>query len=193
VENVASVLFGKTRQAVLTALFAMPGASAHVRELSRSTGISPGALQRELGQLLSADLIVRHEDGNRVRYQANTGHPIFEELRGLVQKTCGLQAQLQQALAPFESELESALLYGSVAKGANQARSDVDVLAVGTVSLEKLLAALEPVEQGLGREISVRLFTPEEFRRKRSAGNRFLTGVLAGPHQILIGAPDDAR
>ena len=70
-ENTASILFGKTRQAVLTALFDAPGESLYVRELARRTGISPGALQHELGQLLSADLLSRHEDGNRVLYRAN--------------------------------------------------------------------------------------------------------------------------
>ena len=191
-ENAASILFGKTRQAVLAALFDTPGSSFYVRELARLTRISPGALQTELSQLLSADLVCREEDGNRVHYRANTAHPVFQELRALVQKTCGLPIQLQHALVPLQSGIELALLYGSVAKGQEHARSDVDLLIVGHAKLETLLAALQPVEQRLGREISVRLFTPNEFRRKRKSGDRFINGILTGSHQILSGALNDA-
>jgi predicted nucleotidyltransferase len=192
VETAASILFGKTRQAVLAALFTVAGERAYLRELARRTGIGPGPLQFELSRLVAADLVTRSKDGNRVVYQANTAHPVFRELRGLVLKTCGLPEQIRSALRPLDNDISLALVFGSVAKGTSQGKSDVDLLVVGSAKLETLLAMLEPVERQLDRGISVRLFKPTEFKKRREERDRFLSGVLAGPTIPVIGAVDDA-
>lgn len=191
-DTAASILFGKTRQAVLAALFTVAGERAYLRELARRTGIGPGPLQFELSRLVAADLVTRSKDGNRVLYQANTAHPAFQELRGLVLKTCGLPEQLRSVLRPLGDDVSLALVFGSVAKGTSQGKSDVDLLVVGAVKLETLLSALEPVERQLGREISVRLFKAAELRKRREERDRFLGSVLASPTIPVIGVVDDA-
>lgn len=191
-EAAASVLFGKTRQAVLAILFDQPERAYYLRELARQAGISPGALQHELGQLQKADLIERSQDGNRVVYRANTAHPIFPELQSIVRKTCGLPAQIKAGLAPLTAHIRFAALYGSVAKGRNHARSDVDLLIVGDISLGQALAAVSPVESRIGREIGVRLYSAEDFRKRRTQGDPFLDNVLGGSMTRLIGTSDDA-
>lgn len=191
-EAAAAVLFGKTRQAVLALLFEQPEQAYYLRELARQTGISPGALQHELGQLQKADLVERGQDGNRVTYRANTAHPVFADLQSIVRKTCGLPAQIKAALQPFAAKIRFAALYGSLAKGSNHARSDVDLLIVGDLSLEQVLAIIVPVEAHIGREISVRIYSTEDFRTRREQGEHFITNVMSGPLTPLIGTPDDA-
>jgi len=190
--NATAVLFGKTRQAVLAQLFEQPEKSWYLRELSRQTGISTGALQQELMQLHKADLLLRNEDGNRVLYRANTAHPIFPELLSIVRKTCGLPAQIKAALQPVAGKVTYAAIYGSVAKGSEHARSDVDILIVGTLEFEQAIQAIAPLEEQLGREISIRLFSPDEFREKRVAGDNFIRSALGGEHIDLLGTVDDA-
>ena len=190
-ETTASILFGKTRQAVLTVLFTVVDEPVHLRELSRRTGVGPGPLQHELSRLVTADLVSRAKDGNRVVYQANARHPVFHELRGLVLKTCGLPEQLRVALSPMADRISLAVVYGSVARGTSQAKSDVDLLVVGSIKLEDLLAALETTERVLGREISVRLYKESELKKRRAAGDRFLRSVLAGPTLAVLGSLDD--
>lgn len=191
-ETTAAVLFGKTRQAVLALLFEQPQKTYYLRELARQTGISSGALQHELAQLLKADLLVRNRDGNRVTYRANMAHPIFSELQSIISKTCGLPAQIKAALLPIAGHIRFAALYGSIAKGTNHALSDVDLLIVGDISLEKVLGAILPVEARIGREISVRNFNAHDFKTRREQGEPFISNVLAGPLTILIGTPNDA-
>jgi predicted nucleotidyltransferase len=188
----AAVLFGKARQAVLTLLLEQPARTFYLREMSRLTGIGPGALQHELGQLLQADLVLRAKDGNRVAYQANAAHPVFAELQSLVGKTCGLQVQLKAALQPHAAQIRFAAIYGSLAKGTNHARSDVDLLLVGELGLEQALAAITPLEESIGREISVRLYSPKEFHQRRAKKDGFIQGVMAGPITVVLGNVDDA-
>jgi predicted nucleotidyltransferase len=174
-------------------LLEQPEQAYYLRQLARQIGVSPGALQHELGELQKADLIKRNQDGNRVTYRANTAHPIFTELQSIVRNTCGLPAQIKAALSQHVARIRFATLYGSMAKGLNHAGSDVDLLIVGDLSLEEALAAIVPVEARIGREISVRIYSAQDFRNRREQGESFLANVLAGPHTPLIGTPDDAR
>ena len=191
-DSTADVLFGKTRQAVLTLLLEQPGRSFYVREMARLTGIGPGPLQAELTQLLKADLVQREKDGNRVTYQANTAHPAFADLQSLVGKTCGVPAQLRAALQQYAPMIRFAAIYGSMAKGSNHGRSDVDVLIVGDLPFDQAVAAVVPVEQRIAREISVRVLSSDEFRARLDRQEPFIKGVMDGPLIHLFGASNDA-
>lgn len=187
----ATTLFGKTRQAVLVLLFEQPNECFYLREISRATGIMPGPLQYELSQLHKADLVLRANDGNRVTYRANTQHPIFSELQSIIAKTCGLPNRIKAALQSSAPSIDFATIYGSLAKGSNHARSDVDLLVVGNVPLQELIDIIRPLEEHAGREISVRLYTREEFAERRKKGDHFLVGVMTGPLIPLIGLPTE--
>ena len=190
---VAATLFGKARQAVLTALFEQPNRSFFMRELSRLTGIGSGPLQHELAQLVKADLVLREPDGNRINFRANTANPVFPELLGLIEKTCGMPIVIAKALDSLGAQISHAAIYGSIAKGSNHGRSDVDLLVVGEIEFGALVAATALAESRLGREISPRLFSETELRRRIDEGERFLCGVIAGPLQIIKGDWDGFR
>ena len=190
-EVTASVLFGKTRQAVLAELADSSEHGVYLRELQRRTGISSGALHHELGQLMKADLVEKFEDGNRVNYRLNRLHPIHDELRGIVEKTCGLPARIRQALAPLSQRIDWAAIFGSIAQGTSHAGSDVDMLIVGEVTSAEIIECIQPLENDLGREIGFRLYAPEEFAERRES-DAFLQKVLSRPLITLLGPTDDA-
>jgi hypothetical protein len=48
VDQGGAVLFGVTWRAALSVLFADPDCAVYLRELARTTGTSPGAMQREV-------------------------------------------------------------------------------------------------------------------------------------------------
>jgi len=190
-EVTASVLFGKTRQAVLSELADSPGRGLYLRELQRRTGISSGALHHELAQLMKADLVERFEDGNRVFYRLNQSHPIHAELRRIIEKTCGLPSRIRQALEPLAQRIDWAAIFGSVAQGSSHSGSDVDVLIVGQATSAEIIEQIQPLESALGREIGFRLYSPEEFT-ERTESDAFLQRVLNRPLIHLLGSIHDA-
>lgn len=190
-EVTASVLFGKTRQAVLAALFEAGEAGIYLRQLERQSGISTGALHHELRQLLKADVVCNRKDGNRVLYQINQTHPVIEPLREIVEKTCGAPAQLRQALAPIKDQIHFAAIFGSVAKGTSHGASDIDLLLVADLTPTQVIDQIQPLETSLGREVGFRLYSPEEFK-ERVATDSFLKKVFNQPMIPLIGTIEDA-
>ena len=187
----APILFGKTRQAVLSALFEAGESGVYLRQLERQSGISTGALHHELRQLIKADLVRKQKDGNRVLYEINQTHPVTAPLRDIFEKTCGIPAQLRQALAPIEGQIHIAAIFGSIAKGTSHGASDIDLLLVADLTPTQVIEQIQPLESSLSREIGFRLYSPKEFQ-ERSTTDAFLKKVLNQPMIPLIGTIDDA-
>jgi predicted nucleotidyltransferase len=95
---------------------------------------------------------------------------------------------MREALEPLAPKLEAAFVYGSVAKGTDTAKSDIDVMLVGkNLTLSKVLELMVPLEAQLGRKINPTLLTPAEFKRRRAERDSFVNRVLAQPTLPLIG------
>ena len=84
--------------------------------------------------------------------------------------------------------IEFAFIYGSFAKGEEKADSDVDLLIVGDVDMDRLDSNLGKLEKMLGREINYVLYSKEEFKSKRKAKDGFLVDVLSGKKIMVTGA-----
>ena len=189
--NLASLLFGAYRRDVLALLLLHPELSLHVREIARLTGKVPGTLLRELNLLADAGLLVRRPVGNQVHFQANPASPVYEELRGILKKTAGVADLLREALEPLADRVGAAFVYGSVARGDEQAASDLDLMVIGDVKFADLIGALAPLHAVLRREINTSLYPPREFRAKLAAAEPFLKRVLADRKIFLIGGEDE--
>lgn len=185
------LLFGTYRQRVLSLLLLHPDSSYYVRELARLTGTNAGTLHKELTRLAQAGLLLRQEQGNQVRYQANRACPVFPELAGLFRKTCGLVDVLADALRPLADEILLAFVFGSMARGDEQAGSDVDIMVIGTPAFADVVKALYPAQDILQREINPVIYSPQEAGRRIEAGDDFVRELLAKPKLWVIGTEHD--
>lgn len=185
------LLFGAYRQRVLTQLLLHPESSYHVRELARLTGTTPGTLHKELARLAEVGLLQREKQGNQVHYRANRECPVFPELAGLFRKTTGLVGVLAEALRPLRPAPELALVFGSMARGDENARSDVDLLLIADCTFGDAVKALYPAQDILQREINPVLYTAAEFARRIEAKDGFVLNILANPRLFVIGTEND--
>ena len=95
----AELLSSRIRAGIFRILFGVaPDTELHMREIERRTGFAIGTVQKELHKLHRLDIITRVKDGNRVYYHANTAHPLYPDIRGLVLKTSGLADVIKNAL-----------------------------------------------------------------------------------------------
>lgn len=180
-------LFSKTRQRILGFLFGQPDRRFFANELITLTGSGSGAVQRELRRLTEDGLVTMDRSEGRTYFRANPQAPLFPELRSMMLKTVGLAEPVRSALARLESRIRFAAIYGSVAKGTDSARSDIDVLVVSNdLTLEALYAAVASAERKIARKINVTLYTEDEYRARRRDRTSFLSRVLAADHIPLI-------
>jgi uncharacterized protein len=143
-----------------------------------------------VAHLVHAGVVTRRKIGNQVHYQANAASAIFFELKSLMIKTSGVSEPLRQALAPMADRIPLAFIYGSLAKGTETAKSDVDVMIVGEVTFSEVVGALGAAQEQLRREINPSVYPSREFVAKLSAGNHFLTALADEAKLFLLGDQD---
>jgi len=189
--SLADALLPRTRQRVIGALFGQPGRSFYTSELIALTRAGSGAVQRELADLTQVGLLTCTKVGHQKHYQANPSSPVFTELRGLVLKTVGLADVIRAGLAPLAPQIQTAFVFGSVAKGQDTAQSDVDLLVVSdSLGYSDLLAALEQARHTMARNINPALYNTKDFRARLQGDNAFLQRVMQQPKIWLIGQED---
>lgn len=186
--TIASALFTDSQSRLFSWLFGQPDRAYHLNELRRLTGLGSASLQRELNRLAAAGLVNAQAVGNLRRFQANPQSPVYAELVALTRKTLGTVPVLRDALQALQPGLQSAWVYGSVAKQTDTAQSDIDVMLVGQdLLLSQVLRCLEPAEAELGRKINPSCYSPQEFARRRAEPDSFVNRVLSQPILPLIG------
>ena len=189
--QLVEILFGAYRRQILSLLLLRPDESFYVREIARMTGVSAGSLHRELKLLTEAGLLLRAEAGNQVRYQVNRDCPIVPELAGIFRKTSGLADVLRELLEPLESKILMAWVFGSMAQGTAQSKSDIDLMVIGSVSFANVVHACHEGAARLGREVNPVILTRIAFRSKLNAGERFVTRVSNEPKIFVIGGDSE--
>lgn len=186
--SLGEALFTKTQQRVLGLLFGNAERSYYTNEIVRFAEAGIGAVQRELQRLEAAGLITSEKIGNQKHYQANREAPIFEELRGIVVKTFGVRDRLREALEPIRENIEQAFIYGSVARGTDTTRSDIDLMVIADdIDYSALIEVLSEAEADLGRPVNPTLYTRAELDRKLSMDSGFLLRVMNEPRVFVIG------
>lgn len=185
--KLSEIMFGKTRQAVLSLLYGHADESFYLRQIVRVTGSGMGAVQRQVNALVDAGLVTRINKSKQIYYQANTRSPIFSELKSIIIKTIGIADILKIALVPIAQEIDCAFIYGSVARGTEKADSDLDVFIIGRITFSDVVAALNKAQETVGREINPTVYPASEFREKLAKKNHFIKTIMAEEKIYLIG------
>jgi predicted nucleotidyltransferase len=186
-----SVLFPKTRRAVLATTLMHPDRWWFLADLARHIGVPPSSLQREMDALVEVGILLRKQEGKQVYFKPDPNCPILGELQGIMTKTLGLADVLRTILGPFKKSIETAFVYGSIARSEELSESDVDLMIIGTVSLSDLSPALQKAEEQLARQVNPTLFSPGEFAKKVKQGHHFLKTVLQEDKIFIIGSADE--
>lgn len=179
------------RRKALALLLLNPGKRLHARQIARVTGSLPGAMAKELAMLHKAGLLYRYTVGNQAQFMANELHPVFPELSALLRKTVGLADVLIEALKPLSGQIRVAFVFGSVARSAERAESDVDVLVIGSASFADVTEAIFPAQETLQRDVNVKVYAEGEWAERVAVGSAFVKELQTQPKIFLIGAQDE--
>lgn len=182
----------KLRVDLLALFFGHPDEEFYVREIGKMLGDDVGNISRELKNLQSIGLLISREKGNLKYYLLDRKFPLYEELRSIFLKTRGAAGVLRNALAGMKG-VEYAFIFGSIAAGRETARSDIDLMVIGKVPLDRLIKTLKEPEEILGREISPSLYDRREIEKRLSEKEPFISRVMLEPKIMLVGEEDGLR
>lgn len=185
--TLSSVLFTEYRSRVLGLLLLHPERSYYLREIARLTATVPGTLKRELDKLLAVGLLTVKKVGNQNHYQANPECQIYVDLANVLRKTSGLSDVLIDSLLPFGEKIQTAFVFGSLANGNENPKSDIDLMLIGDLSYADLVPVLHPLQAQLRREINPKIFAVKEWSKLVKDNGAFIHDVLRKPKLFIIG------
>lgn len=185
--TLSSVLFTDYRSRVLGLLLLHPERTYYLREIARLTSTIPGTLKRELDKLREVGLLTVKKVGNQNHYQANRECPIYKDLANVLRKTSGLVDVLMGGLLPLSEKIHSAFVFGSVASGNVNAKSDIDLMLIGDLTYAEVVSQMHPLQEQLGREINPKIFTVKEWQKLIQDNGAFVHDVLSKTKLFIIG------
>jgi hypothetical protein len=181
-ENPLKGLIGSaTRVKLLMRLFLNPHARSYLRELAREFSVSTNAVREELNQLSRTDLLKVEKEGRNVFYSANTEHPIYPELRSMVQKVMGID-QVIDGIITRLGTVESAFLIDDYAEGKDS--GIIDIVLIGRINQSNLQQLIIKTEGYIGRKIRPLVLTHDDFAKTYSTS-------LAHRPQVIIWKNDN--
>ena len=154
------LISSKTRIKLLVRLFFNPKAQAYLRELSKEFNVSTNAVREELNQLTSTNLLKSQKRGRQVYYMANAEHPLFPELKSMVNKFMGIDKVLDDLIKRL-GNLERAYLIDDYAEGKDT--GIIDLLLVGNINHYHLNDMSRKTERYIKRKIRSLVLTQQEF------------------------------
>jgi predicted nucleotidyltransferase len=189
--SIGNVLFTKTQQKVLGLLFGKPGQSFYLNEITKLSQMGRGTIKRELERMEAAGIVVKNRIGNQNHYQANSECPVYSELMGIARKTFGVADVIKTALNSILDEVALAFIYGSVAKGEDTAKSDIDLLIVSNeLTYSEVMERLLDSETSIGRPINPTIYNVDQIEKKLKQDNAFVSRVMEQP-KIWIKEDED--
>jgi DNA-binding transcriptional ArsR family regulator len=158
----------------------------HVRAITRRVGTEINAVRRELLRLTKLKMLKREDRGNRVYYRLRDDFSLKPELIGLLVKEEGIGREIIAGRRRFGSvsfvSMSLDFVFGRIPKP-----SEVDIIFVGSVSVEAVQQLMKREEAKRGREIHYSILGDDEFSFRKQKRDAFILDILIRPRVMLIG------
>ncbi|MGQ7871143.1 winged helix-turn-helix domain-containing protein [Sunxiuqinia sp. sy24] len=123
-----ALITSKTRIKILLKFFLNKNNKSYLRSLEHEFGESSNAIRIELNRFEDAGLLQSHFDGNKKYFQANTAHPLFQDIHNILLKMVGIDTIIEK-IAQKLQKMEEAYLTGAFAQGVDS--DTIDLLFIG--------------------------------------------------------------
>src|SRR5712692_4986336 len=176
---------GTVRGQILALLSATRKSELHTREVVRRLSRSPRGVHVALEQLESEGLLRSRRLGRLRLWSIATGHPLYEPLRQIVQRTLGIPSRLRADLRT-SGGIDLAFIFGSFVTGTQDADSDLDVFALGRPNWRAIAKTTRALGREFGREINLIAWTESEVSQALKDRSPFLESLRRGAKIWLI-------
>ena len=123
-----ALITSKTRIKILLKFFLNKDNQSYLRSLEQEFGESSNAIRLELNRFEEAGLLKSFANGNKKYFQANTNHPLYNDIHSIIFKMVGIDTIIDSIASKLQ-DIEAAFLAGNLAKGIDS--RIIDIILVG--------------------------------------------------------------
>ena len=162
---------------VLSYFFDEPYNEVYLRELAKGVRLSIFALKNAVDDLVEEGLLVERREGRLRFLRANMENLFFKRLKIAFSVKKLMDSGIVSYFQESVPALSSVVLFGSLSKGDDDRRSDVDILVIGQKP-ERI--DVSDFEERLGRRMELTVLRWSEWRKKAEEDRAFYLEVITG-------------
>ena len=156
----SSLITSQTRIKLLTKFFLNSNTRAHLRGLEAEFGESSNAIRIELNRFEEAGLLNSLREGNKKIFQANSKHPLYNDIHSIILKETGIDRVIEKVIHRLGDPL-AVYLTGDFARGKDS--PVIELILVGTeIDREYLARKVGQAEELVGRKVSYIVLEQDE-------------------------------
>ncbi len=159
------LITSKTRLRLLTKFFVSQANRGYLNGLATEMGESSNSIRKELNHLHDAGYLNKVKNDNKIEYQANSAHPLYDVLRKVVLKHLGLEDIVEKVLERM-GNVQKIILVGDYAEGNDT--GNIEVFLIGNdLNMDYISQLEDKIEKHIGRKVSFYLATKFLSERKQ--------------------------
>ena len=155
-----------------------------------SPDFSLWSVQQALKSLTWLGVVDTQALGRAGVHTINEDHFFVAPLRALLDPIAALTSTLREAVG---HQVETVVVFGSIARGEATAASDVDLAVIASAGWDRSTDVEDVVRTRFGNDCDVIVFTPEEFSRLASASEPVVAEILAEGVALVGSIPPAAK
>jgi len=160
---IESLITSKTRIKLLLKFFFNSQTKSYLRSLEKEFGESSNAIRIELNRFEEAGMLKSEYVGNRKYFQANTEHPLYNDVNNILKKFIGIDKIIDRITSQI-GDLEAAYVTGDFAKGRDS--KIIDLVLVGKNLDNNFIGNLvEKAQELIDRRIRYILLTADQMQQ----------------------------
>ena len=137
---------------MLIKFFVSAANNGYLNGLANEFNESTNSIRKELNNLSSAGYLLKSKENNRVIYNANTSHPMFEVLQKIVRQHLGLEEIVETVIERI-GDVDQIALTGEYAKGIDS--GNIEIIINGSNVNKGYLQNIKPkIKKKIGRDVS---------------------------------------
>ncbi|MEA3494694.1 MAG: ArsR family transcriptional regulator, partial [Bacteroidota bacterium] len=158
-----TLITSKTRIKLLLKFFLNSNSNSYLRALESEFGESSNAIRLELNRFEDAGLLKSNFSANKKIFNANTSHPLFNDIHNILLKYIGLDHIIDEVVIKL-GKVKFVYLLGDFAKGKDG--KIIDLLFVGeNIDRDFLLKLIDKAEKLIKRKIRFLLLGEDESEK----------------------------
>ena len=146
------LITSKTRLRLLIKFFISQANRGYLNGLANEMGESTNSIRKELNHLFDAGYINKIKKDNKIEYEVNSKHPLYETLKKVVYKHLGLE-DIVSTVIDRMGNVKQIILIGDYAKGIDS--GNIEIILIGENLNFKYINQLEDkIENLIKRKVS---------------------------------------
>jgi len=137
--------------------------------------MAPSAASYSLDYMVDNNIVNKQIIGNTHQYQANLENCVTRQWKILFSIQEIKKTRIVDEILKKTKNVSSIVLYGSIASGTDDDRSDWDILVIADTKRTSEMFGRTAIE---GREINMQIYTPVEWRKKAHEQKAFYDNVV---------------